>query len=143
MVRIPNAGPSANSGNANFQPTMATMGGTSWMEIVVSRKPTDVCSVSAVPTACGGTTLVTSVENCALSAITATPQTRTSSVSSGSDRPKTSGVSNAQLPLTAIAPATKRAYPTRSAIAPPQMHPTAPTAIAANDSSETVDADTF
>jgi hypothetical protein len=42
-----------------------------------------------------------------------------------------------------MAAATKRAWPTRSAIAPPQMHPTAPTAIAANDRSDTVDADTF
>src|SRR5687768_7915748 len=142
-MMIPNAGPSARRGNAYFQPTTATIGGTSWMEIVVSRNPIDVCKVRAVPTAWGGTTRVTMVENCALSAITATPQIRTSTVRSGRDRPKTSGVTSAQLPLTAIAPATNRAYPTRSAMAPPQMHPTAPTAIAANDNSDTVDAETF
>ncbi len=40
---------------------------------IVRRNPTEVCRVSAVPTACGGAISVTSAENCAESAITATP----------------------------------------------------------------------
>src|SRR5256885_1076499 len=46
------------------------------MEIIVSRNPSDVCMVSAVPTACGGTDSVTRTLNCAESAMTKNPQAR-------------------------------------------------------------------
>ena len=44
---MPSAGPSASMGNAYFHPTLATTGGTSWIDIVVRRNPIDVCSVNA------------------------------------------------------------------------------------------------
>src|SRR6266516_3793550 len=43
------------------------------MLAIVSRNPSDVCRVSAVPTACDGTDLVTIVLNCAESAMTKNP----------------------------------------------------------------------
>ena len=73
IAAMPATGPSASIGNAHRHPTTPTTGGTSWMDTIVSKKPSDVCTVSAVPTACGGTASVTSVLNCAESAITKNP----------------------------------------------------------------------
>ncbi len=49
---------------------------------MVSRKPIEVCSVSAVPTAWRGATSVTSVLNWAESATTKKPQTQATAASS-------------------------------------------------------------
>src|ERR1051325_6525666 len=70
IARIPKTEPIARIGNAQRQPTRRTTGGTSWIDTIVNKKPSDVCTVSAVPTAWGGTDSVTSVLNCAESAIT-------------------------------------------------------------------------
>jgi hypothetical protein len=51
MAAIPKAGPAASITNAHRQPTMVANGGTSWIDTIVSRKPSDVWMVSAVPTA--------------------------------------------------------------------------------------------
>ena len=94
-----------------------------------------------MPIACDGTTRVTSVENCALSAITDTLQTSNSRTTSTDGAPKTSGVSNAQNPLTNIAAMTSRTGPARSASSPPSTQPTAPAASTTNDSAFTQPAD--
>jgi hypothetical protein len=49
MATIPNAGPTANTANAHSHPTLATTSGMRRIEMVVIRKPIQVCSVSAVP----------------------------------------------------------------------------------------------
>ena len=63
MQAMPAAGPSARIGKAQRQPAASWISGTSWIVASVNRKPSEVWSVSAVPTACGGATSVTSVEN--------------------------------------------------------------------------------
>ena len=82
MAAMPNTGPTARIANAHCQPTRATAGGMIWIVAMVSRKPSEVCSVSAVPTACGGTLSVTSTENCAESAMTKKPHPRAIGTSS-------------------------------------------------------------
>src|SRR5262249_48288979 len=59
IAAIPSAGPSASAVKAQRQPTASTRTGTSWMLPRVSRKPAEVWSVSAVPTACRGAASVT------------------------------------------------------------------------------------
>jgi hypothetical protein len=66
------------------------------MVTAVSAKPSDVCSVSAVPTASGGTLSVTSTLNCALSAMTKNPHTSASGTTSHGDAPKASPMPSAQ-----------------------------------------------
>jgi hypothetical protein len=118
--------------NAHRQPTDAASAGTSWMVTAVSAKPSDVCSVSAVPTASGGTLSVTSTLNCALSAITKNPQASESGTTSQSDRAKASPMPIAHAPLRVMATVTSHARPRRSATRPPHTHPAPPTASAAN-----------
>ena len=50
----PTNGPTASTASAHRHPSASASIGTSWMLAMVSRKPSDVCSASAVPTACGG-----------------------------------------------------------------------------------------
>src|SRR5687767_2759900 len=138
MLQMPRAGPRASMGKAQAQPTAATTGGTSWMVIVVRRKPNEVCTVSAVPTAWGGTLSVTSTENCALSATTKKPQRSATGARSQRERPKVSPTRRAQAPLAAMARVTSRSRPTRSATSPPQTHPTPPTAITEKASSDMI-----
>ena len=57
---------------------------------IVSRNPSEVCTVSAVPTAWPGTDSVTSALNCALSATTKNPHTSASGASIHNDAPKRS-----------------------------------------------------
>ncbi len=91
----PDRGPIASIVNATPQPNAPDTSTVSHIENAVSRNPTDVCSVSAVPTACGGATSVTSAENCAESATIAKPQTSASStrrdVGRNVSEPMTSG----------------------------------------------------
>ena len=63
----------------------------------------EVWSVSAVPTACGGTHSVTSAQNCALSATTKNPHTSASGASSQSERRRRSRRRAQHTPLAASA----------------------------------------
>ena len=60
-------------------PEAAATSGSSRMLTIVSRKPAQVCSVSAVPTCVRGLYSATSAENCAESATTENPQTTANS----------------------------------------------------------------
>ena len=80
-----------------------------WIDSVVTRKPRDVWRVSAVPMLWAGTTRVTSVENCALSAITVTLQTSRRTMSGTIGPPKAAALASAHAPLVAIAMVTSRA----------------------------------
>ena len=84
MAAIPAAGPRASIGKDQAQPTAATRTGTSWMLPMVSRNPSEVCRVKAVPTACRGATSVTMALNWAESATTKNPQTQASGASTQS-----------------------------------------------------------
>ena len=42
MAAMPNAGPSASTGNAHRHPTRCASGGTSWIETIVSKNPSEV-----------------------------------------------------------------------------------------------------
>ena len=128
----------ARNAKAHGQPMVRTIGGTSWMEMVVSRNPSDVCSVSAVPTACGGALSVTSTLNWALSAMMKKPHTSATGVSSQSERPKERPTRAQQTVLTESAMMTSRGRPMRSATAPPQTHPMPPTAMMANPMTDAV-----
>ena len=110
------------------------MGGIIWIVMVVSRKPSDVWRVRAVPTACGSTDSVTSTLNCALSAMMKNPHTMVSGARIQSERPKLSPMSAQQLPLMTRARITSGARPMRSATQPPHTQPMPPTAMTANDS---------
>ena len=115
MAAMPQAGPRARTGKAQRQPKAAAIGGTSWIEAMVRRKPAEVCTVSAVPTACGGTDSVTSALNWALSATTKKPQTQASAATAGRGAPKRAPIASAQVPLAARAIVTSRSRPARSA----------------------------
>src|SRR5215216_6335088 len=106
------------------------------MEIIVNRKPSDVCTVSAVPTACGGTDSVTSTLNCAESATTKKPQASAMGTSSQRLWPKVNPMSTAQAPLAAIATVTSHSRPRLSPTRPPHTQPAPPIAIAANVTAE-------
>ncbi len=82
---------------------------------MVSPKPSDVCRVSAVPTACGGATSVTRALNCAESATTVKPHTSAMAMSSASGAPANHPMVSAHRPLTAMAAAATRSRPRRSA----------------------------
>src|SRR3954467_12081931 len=125
MLAMPSTGPAACAEKAQRQPTIAANGGTSWIETIVRRKPSEGCTGSAVPTACGGTLSVTSTENCALSAMTKNPQRRATGARSQRLRPKVSPMTMAQAPLTAIASVTSHSRPLRSAAGPPPPRPSA------------------
>src|SRR4051812_1797196 len=111
MDATPAAGPSASIGKAHCQLVRWTTGGTSCIEIIVSRKPADVCSVSAVPTACGGTDSVTKALNCAESATTKYPQMTTSAINKTRPWPNTRGETRAQAPLAIIETVTSHSLP--------------------------------
>jgi hypothetical protein len=81
IAMIPSAGPSASTGKAHCHPATATIAGTAWMVTMVSRKPSEVWSVSAVPTAWLGATSVTMALNWAESATMKKPQTQASATS--------------------------------------------------------------
>src|SRR5688572_668732 len=134
---MPNAGPSARIGNAQRHPHASTSTGTSWIVNIVSRNPREVCSVRAVPTACGGALSLTMALNCAESATTKKPQHHTSGTSSHGLAPNRKPITTQQAPEIAIATVTTLAYPQRSAIHPPQSEPTLPIASALKDRSWT------
>lgn len=63
MDQIPNAGPIASCANATPQPTRSTSATVSPMDAAVSANPSDVWSVSGVPTAVlNGDTITATVE---------------------------------------------------------------------------------
>ena len=74
MLQIPHAGPNARNANAHCQPSTLTTAGTAWIVTMVSRNPSEVCNIKAVPTESWGATSVTSALNCAESATTKKPQ---------------------------------------------------------------------
>ena len=137
MRTTPISGPIARMANAHGHPALRTTSGITWIAPVVSRNPSDTCSVSAVPTACAGTLSVTSTLNCAESAMMKNPQRRASGATIHSDRPKVRPTSAQQLALITSARLTSGARPMRSATRPPQMHPAPPTAITPNESNAT------
>src|SRR6266571_1476403 len=102
------------------------------MLAIVSRNPSDVCRVSAVPTACDGTDLVTIVLNCAESAMTKNPHSHATATMTQTLDANKPPMTTAQLPLTAMARITSRSCPIRSATQPPHTHPNPPTAMAPN-----------
>src|SRR2546425_1135725 len=104
------------------------------MLAIVSRNPSDVCRVSAVPTACDGTDLVTIVLNCAESAMTKNPHSHATATMAQTLDANKPPMTTAQLPLTAMARITSRSCPIRSATQPPHTHPNPPTAMAPNAS---------
>ena len=108
IAAMPKAGPSARTGNAQRQPAAAAIAGTIWMVAIVSRKPSEVCSVSAVPTACGGATSVTSALNCAESATTKKPHAHATGTSAHGLASKSRPMPSAHAPLAAIARVTTR-----------------------------------
>ena len=101
------------------------------MVTIVRRKPIEVWSVSAVPTACGGATSVTSALNCAESATTKNPQTSVSAKTSGNGARNAGPAARAHAPLASIARITTARYPMRPAAHPPQRQPSPPTPITA------------
>src|SRR5262245_36191518 len=109
MTAIPAAGPSASTGKAQRQPNDWTIPGTSWIVTMVSRKPSEVWSVSAVPTAWGGAASVTIALNCAESATTKNPHTATSAATSAGGAPKSAPTPSEHAALAAIAQVTTRA----------------------------------
>src|SRR5262245_30626667 len=98
------------------------------MLIIVSRKPTQICSVNAVPTSVLGLYSETSAENCAESATIENPHTTPNSSSTGSGAPKTRPAASAQDPLVSIAPPAIRAFPQASPQSPAITHPMDPLA---------------
>ena len=78
MAARPASGPSASTQAAYCHPTLVARRGKRSIVTMVSRKPSEVCSVSAVPVASTGARSLTSAENCAESATTAKPHTITS-----------------------------------------------------------------
>src|SRR5579862_5435640 len=108
------------------------------MDAVVSRNPSETCSVSAVPTEWEGTCSVTSTLNCAESAMMKKPQMSAIGARIQSERPNERPTSAQQMPLIIIARVTSGARPIRSATRPPHTQPTPPTAITLNDSNPTV-----
>ena len=81
IAMIPTTGPPARIASAAPHPAASTTVGTSRIVRIVSRNPTHVYIVSAVPTNSGSPSSVTAVLYCALSAIIANPQTRHTAVS--------------------------------------------------------------
>ncbi len=100
--------------------------------MIVSKNPSDVWSVSAVPVYSGGTSSVMHVENCAESAITLAPHTSVITRSTLNGAPADGPMTRAQIPLIAIAPIVSAVRPLRSATHPPATHPAAPAASVAN-----------
>ena len=124
----------ASMTKAAGQPAAATASGTSWIETIVSRKPTEVWMVNAVPVYSGGLSSVIEAENWAESATTETPQTSKTAVSSGSGAVCKTATSSAMLPLTIIAALVVIVRPMRSALAPATRHPIPPLPITAKAS---------
>src|SRR5439155_20698318 len=100
------------------------------MLAIVSRNPNDVCRVSAVPTAFGGTDLVTIVLNCAESAMTKNRHTHAAATMIHTVDAKKFPMTASQLPLTAMARFTSLYCPIRTQSRPPDTHPDAPPAVA-------------
>jgi len=63
MASVPRTGPGTRDMNAHFHPVSAAISGTIQMLTMVSRKPPEVCTVSAVPTWARGLYSETSAEN--------------------------------------------------------------------------------
>src|SRR6267143_811890 len=93
----------------------------------VSRKPTLVCNVNAVPTYADGASSLTAVENCAESATTLIPQSSRSGTSIQSGSPNSTPTVSAQHPDNTIAQLVTHVRPSRSAYFPPSQLPIAPT----------------
>ena len=49
MLQIPHTGPAARKANAHCQPNAPTIAGTAWIVTMVTRKPSEVCNIKAVP----------------------------------------------------------------------------------------------
>ena len=109
MTAIPRSGPIARTGNAQRQPIEPAISGTHWIVIVVSRKPNEVWSVSAVPTACGGAESATMALNCAESATTKKPQTQAIAVTTQTGAPKARPMPSEHAALAAMDRLTTRA----------------------------------
>src|SRR4030095_2751774 len=101
--------------------------------MVVSRNPTHVCIVNAVPTYWGSPSSVTQAENCAESATTVAPQIAATNKSSKGIPQNRKPISRQQLPLIAIAHDVTTVRPMRSATNPAATQPTAPQPITRNE----------
>src|SRR5204863_362661 len=115
---------------AQGQPWASTIRGTAWMVAMLRRKPSEVWSVSAVPTESPGAASVTIAENWAESDTTKKPQTSTIGIRRKTLPEKKKPTTSAQAPLAAIDRFTTKARPRRSASHPPQIDPRAPAAMA-------------
>src|SRR5262249_43971205 len=116
---------------AQGQPRASMMRGTAWIVAIVRRKPSEVWSVSAVPTESGAAVSVTIAENCAESETTKKPQMRAAPIRTQGLPEKRAPTISEQPPLTAIETLTTNGRPRRSATQPPHKDPSAPEAIAA------------
>src|SRR5215213_8442468 len=103
------------------------------IEIVVSKNPTHICNVNAVPMYCGSPSSVTHEENCAESATTLAPQTPASNNNGSALPPYKNPTSKQQLPLIAMAHDVTTVRTTRSAIRPATTQPIAPAPITRNE----------
>ena len=126
MATEPSSGPTPSSATATGHPRAPATTGTPWMVTTVSRKPSAVCRVSAVPTYRWSTTVPRHAENIAESAITEAPHTTSSGTSTHSGAPKSTAASRQQTPPTTAAPAAARARPHRSPTSPASRQPARP-----------------
>src|SRR5215470_6118687 len=131
MAQAPRNGPTLRKTNAQRQPTAASIGGTRCTETIVSRNPTQVCTVTIVPTRSGSESSTTLAENCAESATATIPQKMQKPASSQGGAPNRKPADSEQPPLNSIAPMVSRVRPKRSASTPPARHPIAPKPIVA------------
>ena len=135
IAQAPRNGPAARNKKVQCQPTAALIGGTRWIDTIVSRKPTQVCTVTMVPTCSASDSSTTLAENCAESATTVIPQTAQKTTSSHGGLPNRKPASTAQLPLRSMAPMVSVVRPQRSAKMPPARQPIAPTPMVAKAAS--------
>src|ERR1043165_4698996 len=119
--------------NAKRHVTTSTIFGISSIETVVSKNPTHIWSVNAVPMYFGSPSSVTHDENCAEAATTLAPQITATSNSGHTLPPNKNPTSKQQLPLIAIATDVTTVRPTRSAIKPATTQPIAPDPITRNE----------
>jgi hypothetical protein len=133
MASAPTTGPGARSRNAYCQPTASARIGTNWMVTTVSRKPTAVCAVSAVPMYRLSATSLSAVEKTPESAMTEAPHTPRNTSSGTHVVENMNGDNRQHAPLTLRAMVAAGARPKRSDAHPPSRHPMTPaTPTAAN-----------
>ena len=100
--------------------------GTTWTVTTVSRKPTAVCVVSAVPTRLLSAISLRTVEKTPESAMTAAPHTRRNTTNAGVGAEKNTGEAMQHAPLMRSAVTAAGLRPKRSDAHPPRRLPAAP-----------------